>query len=186
MNFKSENTAFAAAVSDKALGEGFDRKDPSSRSNVVEREAFLNLRSGTFSSLLCILALSSVLGRDILTVYPEEEQNTSMYSLTNNGLIHPRKYHDLCHQIKFPSYGIVIMWTTTGNFTLESRCDHFVPLIPPSSNMQRKGVACISHKVNQPTIQNMFQNLKSAVNRGEYNKFLLTLKTETSKFHLYQ
>ena len=34
--FQSENTVFSATVSDSALGDGYDRKDPSSRVIVVK------------------------------------------------------------------------------------------------------------------------------------------------------
>ena len=39
--FQSENTAFSATESDAALADGYDRKDPSSRVEVVKREASL-------------------------------------------------------------------------------------------------------------------------------------------------
>ena len=36
---KSENTAFSATLSDSALGEGYNRKNTSSRVTVVKQEA---------------------------------------------------------------------------------------------------------------------------------------------------
>ena len=53
--FKCENTAFSASASDAALGNGYDRKDPSSRVVVVQQEAVKNLTSGTYASLICFV-----------------------------------------------------------------------------------------------------------------------------------
>lgn len=46
--FKSENTAFSATSSDSALGEGYNRKNSSSRVTVVKQEAIRNATNGTF------------------------------------------------------------------------------------------------------------------------------------------
>ena len=69
--FSSENTAFSATASDGALGDGYDRTNHSARTAVVLREALRNTVKNTFSSILCVFALSSVTGMDITTVYPE-------------------------------------------------------------------------------------------------------------------
>ena len=132
--FKSENTAFSVTASDKALSVGYDRRNPSSRVNVVEQEAYLNCKPQTFSLLLCIFGLCSVLGKNIQTVYPEEEGTPNIYSQTNNGVIRPRKYHNLCKDIKFSQDDIIIMWTGSGQATIESKFDHFVTLIPSASS----------------------------------------------------
>ena len=58
--FWCENIAFSASVSDSALGDGYDRKDPSSRKLVVQRETIRNAKSGTHVSFVCLLALLSV------------------------------------------------------------------------------------------------------------------------------
>jgi hypothetical protein len=53
--FQSDNTAFSATASDSALGDGYDRKDPSSRVTVVKREAIRNATGGTYASLtVCV------------------------------------------------------------------------------------------------------------------------------------
>ena len=58
--FWCENIAFSASVSDSALDDGYDRKDPSSRKLVVQRETIQNAKSGTHASFVCLLALLSV------------------------------------------------------------------------------------------------------------------------------
>ena len=50
--FESENTAFSAALSDSGLGDGYDRKHPSSRVVCIQREAIRNATVGTYSSLM--------------------------------------------------------------------------------------------------------------------------------------
>ena len=43
-----QNTAFSATSSDSELGEGYDRKNPSSRVTVVKKEAIRNATNGNF------------------------------------------------------------------------------------------------------------------------------------------
>ena len=58
--FRCEIIAFSVSVLDSTLGDGYDRKDPSSRKLVVQRETIWNAKSGTHASFLCLLALLSV------------------------------------------------------------------------------------------------------------------------------
>ena len=58
--FESENTDFSATLSDSGLGDGYDRKNPSSRVVCIQREAIRNATVGTYSSLMCLFALTSV------------------------------------------------------------------------------------------------------------------------------
>ena len=67
--FQSENTAFSATASDAALADGYDMKDPSSRVEVVKREAIRNATSKTHASFMCLFALSSVTGMVVTSVY---------------------------------------------------------------------------------------------------------------------
>ena len=92
--FRCENTAFSATVSDSALGDGYDRKDPSSRKLVVQREAIRNAKSGTHASFLCLLALSSVTGMSVCSVYPEKVGKENIYSKFLNGTVLPRLSHN--------------------------------------------------------------------------------------------
>ena len=50
--FESEKTAFSATLSDSGLGDGYDRKNPSSRVVCIQREAIRNATVGTYSSLM--------------------------------------------------------------------------------------------------------------------------------------
>ena len=81
--FKSGNTAFSVASSDSALGEGYNRKNSSSRVTVVKQEAIRNATNGTFFfnvyiSLVispwneCNFSLSRKIGAEdkILTQFP--------------------------------------------------------------------------------------------------------------------
>ena len=63
---------FSATASDFALGDGYDRKDPSSRVMVVKREAIRNTTGGTYASLMCVFGLYSVTGMSVISVYPEK------------------------------------------------------------------------------------------------------------------
>ena len=92
--FQSENTAFSATASDAALADGYDRKDPSSRVEVVKREAIRNATSTTHASFMCVFALSSVTGMVVTSVYPETFQQQTKYSQFQNGTIFPQVAHD--------------------------------------------------------------------------------------------
>ena len=130
--FASENTAFSAAASDGALADGYERNNPSSRAVVVRREAIRNAVPGTFSSLLCMFALSSVVGMDITTVYPEEIGKETKHSKFLNGTISPRVastlFSNACSNVP-----LILMWTTSGitvlpGFDSSFHPNHFVPL----------------------------------------------------------
>ena len=132
--FKSENTAFSATSSDSALDDGYDRKNPSSRVAVVKREAIQNATNGTFSSFMCLFALSSVTGMNVISVYPEKLGQETKYSQFQNGTISPRKSHDNFLKNLGQEVKLVFMWTTHGNLTLPGlnenfQPNHFVPLV---------------------------------------------------------
>ncbi len=54
------------------------------------REAIRNSVPFNYASLMCIFALSSVMGREIYSLYPEEIEKESKHSKLNNGVIKPR------------------------------------------------------------------------------------------------
>ena len=70
--FWCENIAFSASVSDSTLGDGYDRKDSSSRKLVVQRETIRNAKSGTHASFVCLLALLSVTWYECLFSVPRK------------------------------------------------------------------------------------------------------------------
>ena len=141
--FKCENTAFSASASDAALGDGYDRKDPSSRVVVVQREAVKNLTSGAYASLMCLFALSSVTGMDVISVYPEELDHKTKYSKFQNETILPRNAHKDFSSKLVQESKLIFMWTTAGFLTLPGLAqgfqpNHFVPLVEFNSKTETK------------------------------------------------
>ena len=134
-HFSTENNAFSAVISNAALGKGYDRKDADSRVEVVKREACRNSVPGTFSSLICMLALSSVIGKNIFSLYPEEISKETKYSLCNNGVIKPKTYHEMFKSQFDENHRIILLWTKDGSSSFipgtsgEFKPNHFVPLI---------------------------------------------------------
>ena len=63
--------------------------DSSSLLDLVKAEALNNCSIGNWASFLCILALSSVIGQDIRTLYPGCDKSTKIYSLLCNQTIKP-------------------------------------------------------------------------------------------------
>ena len=120
MHFIPDNTAFtakycfSATSSDSALGEGYDRKNPSSRVTVVKQEAIRNATNGNFSCLMCLFALSSVTGLNAISVYPEKLGQETKYSQFKNGTISPRKTQNNFKKNLVQGVKLIIMWTTTG------------------------------------------------------------------------
>jgi hypothetical protein len=141
--FKSENTTFSASASDAALGDGYDRKNPNSRVAVVRREAVRNATIGTFASLMCVFALSSVTGMNIISVYPEELDHETKYSQFQNGTIFPRRCHKNFSGKLAQNVKLILMWTTNGIVTLpglseDFQPNHFVPLLEFNININKK------------------------------------------------
>jgi hypothetical protein len=129
--FHCENTAFSSAASDGALADGYDRKDASTRTVVVQREALRNAVSGCFSSLLCMMALTSVTGMEMTTVYPEKDCKSSKFL---NGTILPRAAHDSFSSKLVQDVQLIIMWSRSGITILPGvdtnfQPNHFVPLV---------------------------------------------------------
>ena len=136
--FQSENTAFSASTSDAALGDGYDRKDPSSRMGVVRQEAIRNSANGTFSSLMCVFALSSVTGMSIISVYPEKMGEANKCSQFLNGKILPRIIHDCFNKKVAQPCKLILMWTSVGarclpGLDVSFQANHFVPLVECSA-----------------------------------------------------
>ena len=70
------------SVSQECLDSGLMTED------LVKKEAFLNCHDKKWSSFLCILSLSSVIGKDIRTYYPDSVE--IRHKLMFNSLVHPR------------------------------------------------------------------------------------------------
>ena len=108
------------ALCDK-LAPIFGEKD---RANSIEKEALHMSRNGIWSSLMCILGLSSVLRQRISSYYP-----TSMKPEVDklmNGDIDPREgsnFECVLH----------LLWTGTYHKEKDFKPNHFLPLTSESS-----------------------------------------------------
>ena len=139
--FNTQNTAFTATISNQALGSGYNRKDDGTKVDVVQREAIRNAVPCTYTSLMCIFALSSVIGREIYSIYPEEQGKETKYSQLNNGVMKPRITHSKLSTNFNKETKLCIMWTRSGcnNFipgiSGDFEPNHFVPIInaPPTT-----------------------------------------------------
>jgi hypothetical protein len=78
---------------------------------VVQREALRNAVSGCFSSLLCMMALTSVTGMEMTTVYPEKDCKSSKFL---NGTILPRAAHNSFSRKLVQDVQLIIMWSRSG------------------------------------------------------------------------
>ena len=139
--FSKRNTAFTATLSNQALGSGYNRKDDNSKIDVVQREAVRNSVPCNYSSLTCIFALTSVIGREVYLLYPEEKGKESRHSQLNNGVIKPRVIHSKLSTKFNKETKLCIMWTRSGSINFipgipgDFQPNHFVPIIdgPPTT-----------------------------------------------------
>ena len=67
--FQNINNLLLQSVSKESLDSGMTKQD------LVKQEAILNCADKKWSSFLCILGLSSVLGRNIHTYYPDSGED---------------------------------------------------------------------------------------------------------------
>ncbi|XP_046842785.1 uncharacterized protein LOC124447678 isoform X1 [Xenia sp. Carnegie-2017] len=79
---QSLNNLLPLSVSKECLDTGYTTDE------LVKQEAILNCNDQKWSSFLCILGLSSVLGRKIHTFYPDSGE--SRYKLLFNRIVQPR------------------------------------------------------------------------------------------------
>lgn len=169
--FQTENSAFSATASDNALGNGYDRTNPSTRTSVVMREALQNAVNGTFSSLLCMFALASVTGMNIASVYLETSGEQTKYSKFLNGVIPPRAAHMSFKSHLSQDVELIILWSTDGIAILPGldpsfKPNHFVPLVQFQPNIKQNESGVKKHKKNQPKITDIF--------KGTANKFVIS------------
>lgn len=109
-----------------AFPDDVDQANIVDRAEMVKLEAKLNLKSRRFSCLMDILALSSVIGREIDLIYPSPDKQ-NIYRIINNGKIEPRL------KPISSSKQISLMWSTIstlGSFGVGSfKPNHFLPII---------------------------------------------------------
>ena len=149
--FPTYNTAFAAAFSDVVL-DGFYPNEKESNYKLIIRQGMHNLVPVTFSPLICMLALSSVIGKEIIVVYPEKIGEETKYSWYRNGAIMPRVNHGLL-EITYNQHKIVIMWSKSGSLSflpivgIGFQPDHFVALANMDLNAPHSGYSLNSKQV---------------------------------------
>ena len=109
---------------------------------MIQKEALSNCRANTFSSFICMIALSSVIKKPIISHYPDCGAN--MYKETFNTTINPRT------SIKKVSSAIHILWCNTntnpGSVSNKNwRPNHFVPLIQQISKIgAKRKISCLT------------------------------------------
>ena len=110
--FSSFNSVFEVTVSSKATGDSLEGK--------VKSEAIRMCHPGQWGSFLCLLALSSVTKRNIVSVYPSV--GAIKYRMVLNNLIEPRAGI---------SFGEIHIMFTQHDFSEGQRFhpNHFVPLL---------------------------------------------------------
>ena len=120
--FRSENSIFGSCLSDKSFelldGHGSNRRE------CIRNEAVLISKPKTWSSFLCLLALSSVTCTKMLSHYPK--CNNAISHFLNREIL-PRTDTDV-------NFGKAIhfLWTRCGNLQTHPQTtfvpNHFVPL----------------------------------------------------------
>ena len=152
--FKSYNTTLSLSLSDKVLN-GYDPKIQGSQHKLIESQAIYNAVPGNYAPLMCMLGLSSVIGKEIISVYPENEGFETKYSWIGNGTIKPRSAHT-----KFDiKQKIIIMWSKAGSSSFLSGVDedfkpnHFVPLADIESCHPHTGFSRTARKMSSTRIE---------------------------------
>ena len=113
--FDSSNAAFTMALCGKSAPV-FGEKD---RANSIEEEALHMSRNGVWSSLMCILGLSSVLRQRISSYYPTSTKPE--VDKLMNGDVEPREgsnFECVLH----------LLWTGTYRKEKDFTPNHFLPL----------------------------------------------------------
>ena len=121
------------SVSQECLDSGLMTEE------LVKKEALLNCHDKKWSSFLCILGLSSVIGKNIQTYYPDSGE--IRHKLMFNALINPRNPVKLCSDVP-----VHILFCHEGIVKPGEKFhpNHFVPLVFYSSKFKRKCLSATS------------------------------------------
>ena len=139
--FLNQNNAFSALLSDES-----SKCFKGDRVECINKEATLNLRDRNWSSMVCMMALSSVIERDIISIYPKcsETKIRALLDCT----IRPRVEVIVIDPIR-------ILWSRAGGLDVRPNSrfapNHFVPVI--RCNEDLKGVL-----EKDATLQQLNQN----------------------------
>ena len=160
--FRIIDNLLLKSVSEESLDSGKTKQD------LVKQEAILNCNDKKWSTFLCILGLSSVLGRNIHTYYPDcgEER----YKVFLNGLVKPRL------PTKEALDDLHILFCYEGRIKPGDtfQPNHFVPLLFYTNQHKRKlsGVqsSSSSKKTKSSSIENIFTASKMPLSQPILNK----------------
>ena len=160
--FRIIDNLLPKSVSEESLDSGKTKQD------LVKQEAILNCNDKKWSSFLCILGLSSVLGRNIHTYYPDcgEER----YKVFLNGIVKPRL------PTKEALDDLHILFCYEGRIKPGDtfQPNHFVPLLFYTNQHKRKlsGVQSSSSikKTKISSIENFFTASKMPLSQPILNK----------------
>ena len=122
--FSSVNNILKACVSDASINMDLVSE------NLVQHEAISNCNAKSWSSFLCILALSSVIGRNIHSVYPDF--GLLKEKLLFNQVVTPRSIST--------SSDIFVLFCREGNLSTTGHFvpNHFVPLVLADNLMSKE------------------------------------------------
>ena len=124
--FLNQNNAFSALLSDES-----SKCFKGDRVECINKEAALNLRDSNWSSMVCMMALSSVIKRHIISIYPKcsETKIRALLDCT----IRPRVEVNVIDPIR-------ILWSRAGGLDARPNSrfapNHFVPVIRYNEDLQ--------------------------------------------------
>lgn len=134
---KNLNNLLPLSVSEKCFDSGF------SKDELVKKEAMLNCNDKEWSSFLCILGLSSVINRNIITYYPDCGAHRS--KLLFNRHIKPRSPSQSQSQASLEDVHILFCFEGGIKSGDAFKSNHFVPLLFYATGQKRKK-SQLSHK----------------------------------------
>lgn len=100
--------------------------DDLSKKKCILKEAFRNVTLGKWASMMCMLALSTIVNKKIETIYPDTDD---LYSSVFNGIIFPRPAETIDATVVDK---ISILWSRIGELQKKKgkfSANHFVPVV---------------------------------------------------------
>ena len=141
----------------------------SSCEDLVKSEAIRNCHNKSWSSFLCILALSSVISSRIFSYYPD--CGLEKYKFLFNGEIKPRNWFSK----NVPEVNLLFCFQGTFFSTEFFKPNHFVPLILQDIGSKRK----IDSSPNNQAKKVCVTNLTKAQSKNVWNEILDKKKVDT-------
>lgn len=140
----SEVTIFTLLLTSTGIKDWDDSKD---RSTAIKGEARIACKVGEWSGMFHVMALSTVIGRAIFSVYPNA---TSAVRDVLHGMVMPRTL-----QLQEEESPFFILWSRCGNLDSQPGSwfepNHFVPLLHEKANADLSGSCTkVKHSVKTP------------------------------------